>query len=89
MSYIKISPEAVRQHASELESLGKKMQTTMGQVDTKVKGLRADWKDAVQETYDAEFERLKQTFDSFVESSIPSYAREAKDHADAMERIGH
>ncbi len=89
MSFIKITPEAVRELASELETLGKNMQATMNQVDAKVKGLRADWQDAVKENYDAEFEQLKQGFDSFVESSIPAYAREARDHADAMERIGH
>lgn len=89
MGIIKIAPGAVRQHASEIETLGKQMQTTMEAVNTTVKALRADWKDAVHEDFDAEFERLKQGFDSFVESSIPGYAKEATHHADEMERIGH
>ena len=89
MSNIKIVPETLRQYASELKTLGTNMQATMDQVNTTVKGLRTDWKDAVHENFDAEFEQLKKSFDSFVDSSIPGYAQEAINHADAMEQLNH
>ncbi len=84
---IYIEPNKVDENANQIERLGGQMQTKMQEIDAKVKSIRSDWQDAVQETYDADFAKLVQSFESFIEI-IPPYAKEAHEHADKMRRLG-
>ena len=84
---IYIEPNKVDENASQIEKLGVQMQEKMQEVNAKVKSLRADWQDAVQEDYDAEFAKLVESFERFAET-IPSYTKEAHAHADQMRSIG-
>lgn len=85
---IYIEPNKVDENADEIVKLGKKMLSQMEEVNSRVKSLRADWQDDVQVDYEAEFAKLKGSFESFAEV-IPSYAAEAHAHAESMRRIGH
>lgn len=87
MSSIYIEPNKVDENATMIENLGKRMRTKMEEVNAKVKSLRADWQDDVQVDYDAEFSKLVSSFESFAET-IPSYAAQARAHAEQMRRIG-
>ena len=84
---ILIDPAKVHDNASQIENLGLKMHEKMNEVNVKVKALSADWQDQKQQTYDADFAKLMQNFESFAEI-IPSYAKEAHAHADQMSLIG-
>lgn len=84
---IYIEPNRVDENANQIENLGRQMSSKMQEINAKVKSLRNDWQDAVQENYDADFAKLVQNFEQFMEV-IPPYAKEAHDHADQMRRIG-
>ena len=84
---IYIDPNKVEEKAGEIENTGKLIGTTMEEVNALVKSLGADWQDEVQVDYANAFNKLKEAYESF-SKVIPSYAAEARSHAETMRRIG-
>ena len=84
---IKIDPNKVEEYAQEIEDLGGKMKSKMAELDAKVKSLRADWQDDAMNNYDQSFTKLQNEFDSLA-AAIPQFAEEARQHAQAMRKIG-
>lgn len=87
MNEIKITPQALIALADDLNTKAMAMKNNVENTHSLAQELKTVWQDKTQEEYEKDFANLSSSFEEYL-NALPGFIRQAKDHAEAMIRIG-